>query len=1295
MSTSTPLTDPSSKPALKKPRRWLRRLSWALVGILLLIAISHRWIFFGLVDLGIRSIEKKGHMQITYQLNGTIFTSLELTKVKVRVLESGPLKKLTLEKLALRYHPWAGLTKGLPALIESVEVRDLDLMLDATKKQPPKKQRMSNRKFSLPFPQLVDIRGVRVRVQTPGGLLDVDNASLTLLPDRAGTLSLDRIIIPNYRTFDQLHAVTSYQNRDLILQNLTITPDLVIQRLQVNASKLGEQQLTAQLAAQSFGGTLAMDFSMLDLGQTNDMTISLSANKIDLKGLTGFLSPASTTSGILEQVNLRITGFADDLATWNGGLKVQLSNPVFAKMAFDTGAVNAVIHEGQLIFSDTALLRGEQWVTLSGNMHLPGKDVIAHPFKANVGLSANIPDFSSLIPEASGSANLNAAIKVSPQHFNANLTSHITAFGLHNITLDTAQATASFSKSSPTVIDWKQPWWKNSQSTTNITSSILKVNDYTFDNVGAVLKSTNQKAIIESIEIVRGQNSIRSQGTFTFLEKPTSSLPGVLDLTLEVVGPSLQEFSIDAENPVIAGQINGNGSLRWETAQPEGKLNLQATDLLHQGVKLGTLVIDATANNGVAKLNNILLDMPGTSFIQATGEFDLITRNHYAAQISSRLTDLSQFKPLLGKGLAATPLGGTIELNWNGTGELVKRLHEGRLSLFAKEGVYAGVSGIRLSTDGYYTPTEASFPNIDLNTNKGSLVTSLTYLNKVLSISNLKLSQNKELRLAGNIAFPLDLEQIANSEKRFPLDSPIGIDLIGKDIQLGGLFSDMGLIPPATGMISLDTKAKGTLRNLDALIALKLNGIKTEKAKQIRPVDAEVNIAIADQRANLSGSIREPSLNPIILSGSIPLDLASIISTGSINPKLPIQFKASLPPSSLAFLNLYVGALRDVTGTLGLDVNMEGTLEKPVFQGGIIADVQSVRFRSDSLPTIRNIGINLGFRENLLTFNQFKGDLAGGPFTAGGTINLTKPAEPILDLKLQGRSILIVRNDSVVVRSDLDLAVKGPLNAADVSGTVGVTDSRFFREIDILPIKLPGRPAPAIPDKRPNLSFPNPPLRDWKFNIDIKTLDSFRITGNLANGEVIVGLNLSGTGLAPTLEGNVQISNLKASLPFSRLNIDSGNIYFSKNLPPLNPILDLRGYSKVRDYEITAYIWGDLVKPQTLFLSQPPLTQEDILTLLATGVTQSEIAENPQLLAGRAGWLFIQKYYNRIFRRKQSFEQDSLADRLDVQIGNVDPKTGRESASARLRLSDRWQIIGDLDLTGGVRGQVRYLLRFK
>ena len=136
----------------------------------------------------------------------------------------------------------------------------------------------------------------------------------------------------------------------------------------------------------------------------------------------------------------------------------------------------------------------------------------------------------------------------------------------------------------------------------------------------------------------------------------------------------------------------------------------------------------------------------------------------------------------------------------------------------------------------------------------------------------------------------------------------------------------------------------------------------------------------------------------------------------------------------------------------------------------------------------------------------------------------------------------------------------GPLNSAKVSGQVLTTNSRFLKNIDIIPISLPGRPAPLPepPSAAPSLSFPNPPLRDWKFDVAIKSKDPFLIRGNLATGTAIVDMKMAGTGLHPQLQGQVRLADFEATLPFSTLTIQLGFLYFDPD-DPLNPKIELQG----------------------------------------------------------------------------------------------------------------------------------------
>ncbi len=109
---------------------------------------------------------------------------------------------------------------------------------------------------------------------------------------------------------------------------------------------------------------------------------------------------------------------------------------------------------------------------------------------------------------------------------------------------------------------------------------------------------------------------------------------------------------------------------------------------------------------------------------------------------------------------------------------------------------------------------------------------------------------------------------------------------------------------------------------------------------------------------------------------------------------------------------------------------------------------------AESVPAIGDFKADLDFTRDNLKFTTFRGTVGGGTFDLGGGIGLANLKNPIFDLRLKAREVLGMRNDAITVRADADLALKGPLNSASASGTVWVVQSRFFKEIDILPDRI-------------------------------------------------------------------------------------------------------------------------------------------------------------------------------------------------------------------------------------------------
>jgi autotransporter translocation and assembly factor TamB len=332
--------------------------------------------------------------------------------------------------------------------------------------------------------------------------------------------------------------------------------------------------------------------------------------------------------------------------------------------------------------------------------------------------------------------------------------------------------------------------------------------------------------------------------------------------------------------------------------------------------------------------------------------------------------------------------------------------------------------------------------------------------------------------------------------------------------------------------------------------------------------------------------------------------------------------------------------------------------------------------------------------------------VGGGTFKLSGTVKVPTLKDPVFDLRATSREVLVKRDDSITVRADTDVTLNGPLSAASVGGTVFVTHSRFFKEIDILPIAMPGKAKPAPKSARAmdtGVSFPAPPLRDWKFDLAIKTRpnDSFLIRGNLANGAAALDLKLGGTGLAPYLEGSVRVEEFKASLPFSNLSVSRGFIYFTKEAP-FQPSLEIQADSQARDYLVHAYIYGKATDPQIQLSSEPPLQYSDIVSLLATGTTTSELTGNADVLASKAAMLAVQQVYRKVFLKgkapavdKDKTSNGSFVDRFQIELGALDNRTGGQQVISRVRLTDQLYLIGDIGTEGGFTGRLKYLIRFR
>ena len=146
---------------------------------------------------------------------------------------------------------------------------------------------------------------------------------------------------------------------------------------------------------------------------------------------------------------------------------------------------------------------------------------------------------------------------------------------------------------------------------------------------------------------------------------------------------------------------------------------------------------------------------------------------------------------------------------------------------------------------------------------------------------------------------------------------------------------------------------------------------------------------------------------------------------------------------------------------------------------------------------------------------------------------------------------------------------------------------------------------------------------------------------------------------------------------------------------PFNPLLDIRGESTIRPYEVRVYIYGPVSNPTIQPTSNPPLPETEVMTLLATGTTTAGF-EDPEAATARALQLLIEEARRgRISQVRGLRTVLSVLDRVSFQVGEQDPYSSDKYNSATINLTDNWLLRAGLNDEGETRATVTYLFRFR
>lgn len=425
------------------------------------------------------------------------------------------------------------------------------------------------------------------------------------------------------------------------------------------------------------------------------------------------------------------------------------------------------------------------------------------------------------------------------------------------------------------------------------------------------------------------------------------------------------------------------------------------------------------------------------------------------------------------------------------------------------------------------------------------------------------------------------------------------------------------------------TQAQLTLSNFHVdpvLSALNVQGITTQA-----PIGGTLN---------LSGPLREPrkingdvtvqqfavslagvalksdgALHATLLDGSLHLDPLHITgedtnlrAQGSVGV-LTETHDLNLRASGSVNMKLVQTLDSDLSAAGHVDFNVDatGTFEHPGLTGNVkFTNVSVALF--DFPNGLSQMNGTLEFDQDRLDVKNLTAVSGGGKLTLGGFVTYQQGLYG--DLTATAKDVRIRYPQGVSSMANAKLRLQGTQKSSLLSGNVTITRFVIGSGLDLTAFSSSVGGA-TLP---PNLDTPSNHVRLDVHVVSAPQLDFQNSYAKLAGD---VDLRVRGTVAQPTVLGHISITEGSATFAGTKYELQHGDVYFSNPIR-IDPTIDLSATARVEDYDITIGLTGTASNPVPTFRSEPPMSEQDIFSLLALGRTQEEqqIYTNVQSQAG-------------------------------------------------------------------------------
>lgn len=420
------------------------------------------------------------------------------------------------------------------------------------------------------------------------------------------------------------------------------------------------------------------------------------------------------------------------------------------------------------------------------------------------------------------------------------------------------------------------------------------------------------------------------------------------------------------------------------------------------------------------------------------------------------------------------------------------------------------------------------------------------------------------------------------------------------------MFGKSGISGTVSGSAAMsEEKAKSPQARFNAAI----RDIRLDQAGSQAPLNLQLAGALGEDRGKADLLVQQrPDLQMVKINVAGPLKMSILKGQTSVDPEASLTAHAEIDGEIYRFWSYLPSPDNLLRGQIKLVADLSGSLAAPAWDG--VLQLRDGRYEHLGYGTLlNNLQIDGRFDQGGLWISEISADDGGnGSLTGKAELHLADQSLVSYSSQLTLHDMAVTRMDEMRIWADADVDIAGDSRSARVSSKITVNHG----EVDL---------EEAMPPSIPQLDVVN--LKEPDEKAAEQQADSGNFTANLDVTVDIPGhLFVRGKGLDSEWEGNLAVSQTADSpriigqLQARRGRFDilgktflvrDSKITFFGGQPP-DPGLAIVGVYSDENLTVTASLAGPASSAKLTFSSQPYLPQEEILSRVLFGTTQSNLS---------------------------------------------------------------------------------------